>query len=257
MQTFNYHTHTYRCKHANGTDEEYVLNAISIGLKTLGFSDHCPYPGYSMHDRMDYEELNDYLESLNSLKEKYKDQIDIKIGLECEYFEQFHDYYKFLSENLDYLVLGQHYSAIDGIDYWDKCTDEDIKSYTNAVVKGLKTGFFKYFAHPDYVLISRDTYNDTLNKAFEKIFETCKENDIIVEINLKGKRLGKKEINGKEQYIYPFRDVFKLVSKYNCKCAYGQDTHNPLFFKEFYKDIDEVNEILKGIDLNIVEDIDI
>jgi transcriptional pleiotropic repressor len=34
----NYHTHTYRCGHAIGNDEEYVLEAIGLGLQTLGFS---------------------------------------------------------------------------------------------------------------------------------------------------------------------------------------------------------------------------
>ena len=39
----NYHTHTKRCGHAIGEDEEYVINAIEAGLTDLGFSDHCPY----------------------------------------------------------------------------------------------------------------------------------------------------------------------------------------------------------------------
>ena len=40
--TENYHTHTARCRHATGTEEEYVLAAIDRGLKILGFSDHTP-----------------------------------------------------------------------------------------------------------------------------------------------------------------------------------------------------------------------
>ena len=36
----NFHTHTTRCLHASGSDEEYVLKAIELGYKTLGFSDH-------------------------------------------------------------------------------------------------------------------------------------------------------------------------------------------------------------------------
>lgn len=39
----NYHTHTFRCKHADGEDKEYVEAAIKAGIKTLGFSDHCPW----------------------------------------------------------------------------------------------------------------------------------------------------------------------------------------------------------------------
>ena len=35
----NYHTHTTRCRHAAGSDEEYVRCAIDNGLQILGFSD--------------------------------------------------------------------------------------------------------------------------------------------------------------------------------------------------------------------------
>ena len=40
----NYHTHTFRCHHAQGTDEEMVLAAIKSGIKVFGFSDHGPLP---------------------------------------------------------------------------------------------------------------------------------------------------------------------------------------------------------------------
>ena len=31
----NYHTHTWRCRHADGTEREYVEKAINAGLKIL------------------------------------------------------------------------------------------------------------------------------------------------------------------------------------------------------------------------------
>lgn len=34
----NYHAHTARCKHASGTDREYVEQAILGGVKTLGLN---------------------------------------------------------------------------------------------------------------------------------------------------------------------------------------------------------------------------
>ncbi|MFV0479993.1 MAG: PHP domain-containing protein [Anaerorhabdus sp.] len=48
MQNFNFHTHTYRCKHAIGRDEEYVIEAIKAGVKVLGFSDHMPFRNVSL-----------------------------------------------------------------------------------------------------------------------------------------------------------------------------------------------------------------
>ena len=44
MQEFNYHSHTYRCGHADLdlTDEEYVEAYIKMGFKRMAFTDHCP-----------------------------------------------------------------------------------------------------------------------------------------------------------------------------------------------------------------------
>ncbi len=39
----NYHTHTTRCHHATGSDEEFVLSAIKGGYQEIGFSDHTPW----------------------------------------------------------------------------------------------------------------------------------------------------------------------------------------------------------------------
>ena len=88
----NYHTHTTRCHHATGSDEEFVLSAIKGGYQEIGFSDHTPWKyhtNYISDIRMLPEELPGYVESLRSLQEKYKNQISIKIGLECEYFPEY------------------------------------------------------------------------------------------------------------------------------------------------------------------------
>ena len=40
----NYHTHTYRCGHAQKdmTDEDFVKEFIKKGFKKIAFTDHCP-----------------------------------------------------------------------------------------------------------------------------------------------------------------------------------------------------------------------
>ena len=54
---YNYHTHTKRCGHAIGNDEDYVINAIKAGYKILGFSDHAPYIIPKKGERMNYEQI--------------------------------------------------------------------------------------------------------------------------------------------------------------------------------------------------------
>ena len=64
----NYHTHTYRCGHALGTDEEFVQAAIRAGIKTLGFSDHAPYRKSCRGIRMYMKDLKGYVASVQALK---------------------------------------------------------------------------------------------------------------------------------------------------------------------------------------------
>jgi histidinol-phosphatase (PHP family) len=109
----NYHTHTSRCHHATGSDEAYVTGAIQAGFSILGFSDHSPWPFSDHHQspiRMDVEELPGYVASLQSLRAKYRKEITLYIGLECEYFPE---YFPWLDEqkkryHLDYVILGNH-----------------------------------------------------------------------------------------------------------------------------------------------------
>ena len=47
----NLHTHTFRCHHASmASEREYIENAISSGIKTLGFSEHIPCPFHDGHE---------------------------------------------------------------------------------------------------------------------------------------------------------------------------------------------------------------
>ena len=77
-----FHVHTYRCKHASEErDWEYIEKAIELGATKIAFTDHAPFPGNPFGNRMDIEQLPEYLDTLQSLKEKYQDKIIVKIGL--------------------------------------------------------------------------------------------------------------------------------------------------------------------------------
>ena len=49
MKKTNYHTHTYRCGHANGNEEDMIQAAIDMGIEELGMCCHVPFPHYRKH----------------------------------------------------------------------------------------------------------------------------------------------------------------------------------------------------------------
>ena len=84
-QNFNYHSHTYRCKHASKTamDKDYVDAAIRAGYTSMAFTDHVPLReelDFNENMRMALSSTNEYIESINKLKRDYSDKIDIKLG---------------------------------------------------------------------------------------------------------------------------------------------------------------------------------
>ena len=188
----NYHSHTVRCGHASGTEREYIEEAIKGGLKTMGFSDHTPMPfdnGYYSNFRMRPEELEGYCSTLQDLKREYASDIDIRIGLEAEYYPLYFDKLtEFLADYpIEYLLLGQHclFNEYDGKGSGFPTTDEqDLKQYVKQTCEGMRTGRFLYLAHPDLINFSG---NDELYASeMKKICLTAKEMHMPLEINMLG-----------------------------------------------------------------------
>lgn len=228
MQNFNIHSHTYRCNHAVGNDEEYVLKAIAAGLKTLGFSDHVPIIDHqSMHDRMSLDQTQEYIKSVLHLKEKYKNEIDIKLGFECEYFESNIEHYKQLLEIADYLILGHHYPSPNELDFCINADDDRVALYAEGVCKGLKSGLFTYLAHIDYFMLPRKDWSQACTTAVENILQCALDTKTPIEINLKGMRYGKRQYEFGESFIYPNKKTVELIQKYKPDFVYGLDCHDP------------------------------
>lgn len=161
--TANFHTHTVRCRHARGTDREYVESAIRAGISVLGFSDHSPYyfpDGYYSGHRMRPEETEGYVRSLLALREEYRDDITIYIGFEAEYYPKYFDrMLEILSPfPYDYLILGQHYirNELGGKHVFSDRNEEDLICYVDECIEGLNTGRFFYLAASGMSSVSRE-----------------------------------------------------------------------------------------------------
>ena len=221
---FNYHTHTKRCRHANGEDREYVENAIEKGMQVLGFSDHAPYlfkdPNYYSQFRMFTDQLEEYAESVRSLQKEYANDIRILCGFELEYYPALHaEEKKFLSKvQPDYFIMGQHFAGNE-IDspYVPLMDDSDnFTAYISQVLEGLKTGDFLYLAHPD--LVGYRYPEEVIQREYRRLCEGAKALDIPLEINFLGLRTKRH---------YPNQRLFKIAAEVGNKIIFGADAHEP------------------------------
>ena len=253
----NWHTHTSRCGHAVGTDEEYVLAAIQAGLKTLGFSDHAPYREPFPPERMNYEQLEDYKSSVLSLKEKYKDQIDIHLGMELEcYQSEWEDLSRYRKE-MEYCILGQHQLVFNGLSSYSLVDRNGLQYYVKQLYYACEHGLCDYIAHPDVCMWSYPRIDDSVREAASQIAEISAKFDMPLEINCgSGVRSGEKRYDDGYRYAYPVRIFFEDAAKHHCKAVLGLDIHDPsLFSTDEY--INRALSVVNGLDLNIIENFDI
>lgn len=220
----NYHTHTWRCRHAVGEDDAYVLSALEGGLQILGFSDHTPYwfhTDYYSRFRMFPEQLPDYVNSIEGLRRRYEGKIQIHLGVEAEFYPKF--FPELLSRlrdtPMEYMILGQHYVGNElGEWYSGKATaDPDIlRRYCRQVCDAMETGLFSCLAHPGlihYTGPDADFYTE-----MRPVVRTAKDCGVPLEFNFLGIREGRH---------YPDMRVWELAAEEDCPVVLGVDAHAP------------------------------
>jgi histidinol-phosphatase (PHP family) len=218
----NYHTHTYRCHHASGTEREYIEKAIAEGLEVMGFSDHVPMPfpdGHQSGFRVRIEELEDYIRTLEALREEYKDRIKILIGFEAEYYPAYFDAMMALISpyDYDYMILGQHFIDNEGSPYVSApvTQEEALTRYVDQVLEGLSTGKYTYLAHPDVYNFTGDAA--IYDRHMRRLCQGCKQMNIPIEVNLLGLMGGRH---------YPSDRFFRIAGEVGNVAVIGCDSHH-------------------------------
>ncbi len=254
----NYHTHTKRCLHAQGSEKDYINSAIQSGLSILGFSDHAPFPDRDFGLRMPYFELDDYTRSIDSLTKKYSADIILLKGLEIEYLPEYHSYYEFLlyEQKLDYLLLGEHFyqnPAGNLLNITQAQNTETYIDYANSVAAAMNTGYFKMVAHPDIFAMNRFKWDKNCEIAVDIIVEAAERTNTILEFNANGLRRGIHEYPDGNRPMYPHEAFWKKVSGTHIQVIIGSDCHNPTQVWDNY--LPTSYDIVKSMGISPIETI--
>lgn len=224
---FNLHTHTYRCHHAKGTDEEYVIKAIENGYDLIGFSDHAPYlfpNGYVSSFRMLPSDAQNYADSIKELREKYKGKIDIKLGF--EYVD---------NEYEDYAIYSDSPTKSPAV----------LDKYISQVILGAKSGLFTYIAHPDLINFKGD--NKLYIQKMTYMANELKKLDIPLEFNFLGYT---------DKRNYPNNDFWQIVSEVKNDVVIGLDAHNPNVYDD-KKNLERAKKYLKSLNITPLDKIEL
>lgn len=228
----NYHGHCNYCRHARGTAREYVLEAVRQRLVRMGFTDHLPFPDDRFGNRMPYAEQAQYLQEITELKEEFADRLELLRGFEGEYVRDNRQYYEELLslEQCEYLILGQHHYetaegdwfCIYGLDNTEQYVD-----YSRNVVEAMRTGYFRYAAHPDVIFLNDFSWDRNCDEACDIIIDGAVKYGFPLEFNANGLRRERQIYADGERYPYPHRRFWDKVKNTGIRVYVGSDCHDP------------------------------
>ncbi len=152
------HMHTSFSGDSDTPPEEMIKRAIGLGLKHICITDHEDHE--YVYDGVEFTfDIKEYFCVLENLREKYKDQIDIGIGVEIGLEPQWGDYYDqyVRSQAFDFVIGSVH--LIGGEDPYDRAmfkNQRDEDAYRQTFIETLKdiqvTHEFDVLGHMDYVV---------------------------------------------------------------------------------------------------------
>ncbi|GIO38259.1 putative histidinol-phosphatase [Paenibacillus antibioticophila] len=235
----DYHTHHARCGHAVGELEEYVKRGIELGLSQLGLSDHMPLlhvdpAAYYPEMAMPLDELPRYVEEAFQLKEKYRGQIDLRVGLEGDYIEGWERQIEEIVKAYpwDYVIGSVHF-----LGEWDVSDFRQVHNwegqnvfavyerYYDAVAKAARTGFYDIMGHLD--VIKRFGHRPDAALEAETVdlelhtLTAVKEAGVAMELNASG-------LSKPVAEMFPSRRILSAAVERGIPLTVGSDAHDPL-----------------------------
>ena len=233
MIASTYHSHS---KYSDGknTLEEMVQSAIACGMKEIGFSDHAPMP-FDCEWSVKEEKIQDYINEALALKEKYKDQITIYLGIEQDYFSIPPLDYEYIIGSVHYVYKNGKYLPVDLSakamqDFINKHYDGDAYSYcedyfelvgdlynkTKCQIIGHFDLVTKFNEQLPLIDINHPRYVKAYTKALEKLLKA----PVIFEINTGAIS------RDYRTSPYPDDNIIDIIAKAGKPFAICSDTHS-------------------------------
>ncbi len=255
----NFHTHTFRCKHAEGDVADYCDAAVARGMKTLGISDHSALPGDPWTEsRMTCEELPGYVAAIDRAREDYP-QLRVVKGMECEYLPEHHSWYEdelFGNHNFEYLIGAAHVFLDDNErwvgTYGGTNSPKALGEFADYTVRMMASGLFTYIAHPDLFGNCYETWDEHSIACTRAIMAAAQDLGVALEVNALGLRKQAYKKDDNPYPLYPWLPFWELAGDYDIEVIVAADAHRPIDVQartgEAFAIVDDLG--LKHVDVN-------
>lgn len=226
----DYHMHTPLCRHATGEPSDLAAQAVKLGLKEIGFSDHNPMSRDDFDEwRMREADLDNYVQRVERARRNHPGLI-VKLALEVDYLPGYEDWIRDLAARYpwDYFIGSVHYIseswAIDNpaaISEWQSRQPIDVwTAYFERLTMAAESGLFDIIGHADLCKKFCFYPKEDCTRLFKTFLEAAKRHGVAIELNTAGLR---KECHE----IYPSPRMIHLAAQFGVPITFGSDAHAP------------------------------
>lgn len=253
----NYHSHTPWSHHASIEAEDTILKAIKLGFKTWGFAEHSFQENSTADFRLSsWKELDSFVKEVSKLKTKYKDQIDIKIGLEFDYRhddtgkKQINFLKRILKKypEIEYVLYAPHFYGIWRHVFDVHPTKKEIDSYLEDMRNAIQEFDFKYIVHPDGFCKGMTSWNKDAEYLANEISKIAAEFNVPLGINANGLGYG-------IDFCYPYPKFWKIAASHGAKGILELDSHSDKAISK--KRIKYIKKIAKDSGIELIDKLNI
>lgn len=223
---FESHSHTPLCNHADGWPTEYAAVAEQRGLRGLIVTCHNPMPnGMSASVRMREDEFERYIELVAETRTEWKGRVDVRLGLEADFFEGIEPYLERQLNKADFhFVLGSVHPQIPEFRarYWSGDAVEFQRTYFDLLAKSAETQLFDSLAHPDLIknMTPKQWRPDVIMSDICHALDRIAATGVAMELNTSG-------INKSIEEMNPFPAMLREMRVRNIPVTIGADAHTP------------------------------
>jgi histidinol-phosphatase (PHP family) len=242
----NYHVHTPLCNHASGSMETYVQTAISMGLSEICFLDHLTLNSAGKGPNMVLAEVPLYFFAAQALKDQYKENITIKVGLEVDYTPSIGEQIQDTLSRFSFDVIGSavHFLGDQNIvshnsDWHDGVgnPDEIYLQYYDTLMDMLDEDYFDVVCHLDlikkFLRKPQQSFADKIKEVLLKIKATHR----VVEVNTSG-------YDHPIAEPYPSESILQQCRALDIPITLGSDAHRPNQLMRYY---DKAKEVISAV----------
>ncbi len=217
------HNHTTRCNHAKGSMESYIKHAIQLGIDIYGFSEHAPM-NFDEYYRLQFNEMELYVNDVKILKEKYKSEIQILLGYEVDYLKGHMDD-RVLKAEVDYLIGSVHFLDTWGFDnpefkdeYQNRNINEIWQEYFSNIEAMAKSNHFDIVGHLDLIKVFNFMPTKDIRLIAKPALQAIKKANMVLELNTAGLRKPCQE-------IYPNPSLLEMAYELDIPITFSSDAH--------------------------------